>query len=195
MQAGRIERQATEIQKRANLGFRVLCQRFVILLAHMSRRSLRPLSGSVVECPPKQPEMFDIVGEFPALREVLLEARPAILEGIPPTNDNMRPRQHGSNGAQRTPITWQFVRGTWTTAAKASGKFQITLTKTLPVFGGRVRYPFRIALLSASRIFGQHRRQRWKLARAFDLRMRCQDLFYQRRAGARQTDDEYHLSA
>ncbi len=101
-----------------------------------------------------------------------------------------RLRQHGEDRADVHPVRRHLVGHARTLRAPALRAREIFLSERVPLLR-RMRARPVGERPSQARAFGhQHFAEVVKFARAFDLRMRGEDLFRQRRAGARQAGDE-----
>src|SRR6185312_3049601 len=108
-----------------NFVFRTLRQSFVALFPYMAGIAPDPTTGGVIECLPEDAQLLDVISEFPAAREELLEAGPAIFQWVAATNQDFCPGQHRANGTNRLPVVEHFVCKTRMLATKTCRQFEI----------------------------------------------------------------------
>ena len=186
LEAGRLEIQSAVAQQASDLRFGIVHHALVDhpmdpAREHAVDMSHQPHIVGVITA-----DMLEIVGERLSPREMLAEVRETATKRMPPRVDDFGVGQDEMDKRHEHPVVRQLVDEERPVCASLDRRsFQILLAQCPPLRFGQIEDALRI-IAGAPRQEGNV----GQLGRALDQAVRRQNLFEQRRPGARHADDE-----
>src|ERR1700722_5928349 len=194
---GRLEVQSAEIEEPAHVGFEILDHILVIDTEHFPRQRLVPVLHQVEIRPVVPRDVRDAIGELLSVGKQLLEIAEAAGHRFTARVDDPRVRQHQMDETDMPEVIRHLVDEMRLVGSIDPRIRQVFFAEPQEIVGRQLReYPWiawiRQVGLAPLELVDDSGNVR-KLLRAFDARMRGEDLLEQSGPGAGQPDDENRI--